>query len=238
METRKDRSSVFDLFLISIVLGLIAGRIIFVASNWQDFSSYIWYWLPYENYGGEIYLFRLLPWRFFNIFDGGLDILVMFVGYLFTASYWTMLVKKWRWNHMFPTIYFSGEVMLSVSFLLLGLSSGNTIWILEGFALTIFPLISIVLISYVNKIQKPKVEKDIFVVANIFLILMSCIVIGYIYLTGDINQYDKITLIALLVWTSLGLLFFIKDSKRVNVVIERVSSVRGIDINQPIKLPR
>lgn len=238
METRKDRSSVFDLFIISIFIGLLAGRIIHILSNWQEFTSFIWYWLPYERYGDQVYWFRLLPWKFFDIFDGGLNILVMFVGYLFSASFWSLIVKRWQWNHMFPTIYFSGEVMLSISFLLIGLSSANNAWIYEGFVLTVFPLISILLIGYVNKIQKPKVEKNIYVVANFALILISCAIIGYIYSTGEINQFEKITIIALFAWTILGLIFFIKDSKRANVVIERVSSVRGIDINQPIKLPR
>lgn len=238
MESRKDRSSVFDLFIISVFVGLLLGRVAYVLSNSQDFFGYIWYWLPYERYGEEVYWFRLLPWRLFNIFDGGLDILVMFVGYLFTASFWSVIVKKWRWNHMFPTIYFSGEVMLSISFLLIGLSSGNVTWIYEGLILAVLPLISILLIGYVNKIQKPSAEKKIYLFVNIFLILIATVVIGYIYTTGIVNPYDKITVIVLLIWTIFGLIYFIRDSNRVNVVIEKVSSVRGIDINQPIKLPK
>ncbi len=238
METRKDRSSVFDLFIIAIFLGLIAGRVMYILSNWLDFNSYVWYWLPYERYGTEVYWFRLLPWRFLNIFDGGLNILVMFVGYLFTASFWSTIVKKWKWNHMFPTIFFSGEVMLGISFLLIGLSSANPTWIYEGLILSVFPLISIILIRYVNKIQKPIVEKRIYVIANVVLISLASLVIGYIYSTGEMTQIAKITIVALLIFVVLGLLLFLKDSKRANVVIERVSSVRGIDLNQPIKLPK
>jgi hypothetical protein len=231
METRKDRSSVFDLFIISIFLGLIVGRIMYIFSNWQDFNSYVWYWLPYERYGTEVYWFRLLPWRFFNIFDGGLDILVMFVGYLFTASFWSTIVKKWKWNHMFPTIFFSGEVMLAISFLLMGLSSANPTWIYEGLILSVFPLVSIILIGYINKVQKPIIEKRIYLIANVILILLASLVIGYIYSTGDMTEVSKITIIALLIFVALSHLLFIKDSKRANVVIERVSSVRGMDIN-------
>lgn len=231
METRKDRSSVFDLFIISIFLGLIVGRIMYIFSNWQDFNSYVWYWLPYERYGTEVYWFRLLPWRFLNIFDGGLDILVMFVGYLFTASFWSTIVKKWKWNHMFPTIFFSGEVMLAISFLLMGLSSANPTWIYEGLILSVFPLVSIILIGYINKVQKPIIEKRIYLIANVILILLASLVIGYIYSTGDMTEVSKITIIALLIFVALSLLLFIKDSKRANVVIERVSSVRGMDIN-------
>jgi len=238
METRKDRSSTFDLFIVSIFVGLVLGRIMYILSNWENFSQLGWYWSPYERYQDVVYWFRILPWKFINIFDGGLNILVMFVGYLFTASFWSTFVKKWRWNNMFPTIFFSGEVMLSISFLLIGLSSKNPIWIYEGLILLVFPMISILLIRYVNKIQKPKRERSIYVIANIFLISISCLVIGYIYTTGEVDQLVKITVITLLVWTVLGLIFFIQDSKRANVVIEKVSSVRGIDINQPIKLPK
>ncbi|KKQ12114.1 MAG: hypothetical protein US24_C0005G0021 [candidate division WS6 bacterium GW2011_GWC2_36_7] len=237
MESRKDRSSVFDLFIVSIFLGLIAGRTIYILSNLQGFSQLIWYWLPYERYANEVYWFRLLPWKLFDIFDGGLNILIMFVGYLFTASFWSTFVKKWRWSDMFPTIYFSGEVMLSMSFILIGLSSGNSRWIYEGLVLLVFPVISVALIGYVNKIQKPQQEKRIYVAANILLVVLSCAAIGYIYFTGEI-QFERIATIALSVWTLGGLIFFIKDAKRANVVIEKVSSVRGVDINQPIKLPR
>lgn len=238
METRKDRSSVFDIFIISILFGLLASRIVYIFSNWQEFSSYIWYWLPYERYGDTIYWFRLMPWNLLNIFDGGIDIFILFVGYLFSVSFLSLLVKKWRWNHMFPTIYFSGVVMLAFSFVLIGLATQNTTWLWEGAAIIVFPIITLILIGYVNRIQKPKKEKNIYLFANILLILISSVTIGYIYTTGDINQFEKISLIFFLAGTFLGLIFFIKDSKRANVVIERVSSVRGIDINQPIKLPK
>lgn len=238
IESRKDRSSVFDLFLISIFLGFLLGRIIHIVSNYQDFSGYIWYWLPYEKYGEQVYWFRLLPWRFFNIFDGGLNILSMFVMYLFSASFWSSIVKKWRWNQMFPTIYFSGEIMLALSFVLLGLNTANASWIVQGGILLLFPVISVLLITFVNKIRKPLFEKRLYFGANLLLIVLSVGVITYIYISGDLDIYGKITLYAFLTWTVLGLIIFIKDSRKANVVIEKVSSVREIDINHPIKFPK
>ncbi len=238
IESRKDRSSVFDLFLISIFLGFLLGRIIHIVSNYQDFSGYIWYWLPYEKYGEQVYWFRLLPWRFFNIFDGGLNILSMFVMYLFSASFWSSIVKKWRWNQMFPTIYFSGEIMLALSFVLLGLNTANASWIVQGGILLLFPVISVLLITFVNKIRKPLFEKRLYFVANLLLIVLSVGVITYIYISGDLDIYGKITLYAFLTWTVFGLIIFIKDSRKANVVIEKVSSVREIDINHPIKFPK
>jgi len=235
MESRKDRSSVFDMFLISIFLGLIIGRIVFIVSNWDNYNL-IWGWLPYEKYGDKVYLFRLVPWNFLNIFDGGLNILGMFVGYLFCASTWSTFVKKWRWNHIFPTIYFSGESMFAISFLLLGLASANLTWIYEGLALLAFPIITLFLIRYVNRIEKPQKEKRIYLIANILLILGCVGVIGYIYLSGEVLVSERILTYFLFAWVAFGIIYFIRDLKRANVVIEKVSSVRGIEINQPIKL--
>ena len=65
--SRKNNSSVFDAFILSILLGIVIGRAMFVILNWTEFSQYIWYWLPYERYGNEIFMFRLLPWRFLRI---------------------------------------------------------------------------------------------------------------------------------------------------------------------------
>lgn len=236
VETRKDKSSIFDMFLISIFLGLIIGRIIYVISNWDTYAL-TWSWLPYEKYGDKVYLFRLLPWNLLNILDGGLNILAMFVGYLFCASAWSTFVKKWRWNHLFPTIYLSGETMFAISFLLLGLGSATMPWIYEGLILLVFPLISILLINYVNKIENPQKEKRIYLLSNILLSLVSCGAIGYIYISGGMDIYEKVCLYPLFGWVIISILLFIRDLKRANIVIEKVSSVRSFETNTPIKLP-
>ena len=101
IRSRKNRSSVFDIFLISSSLSLLVGRIVYIVLEWKTFSSYIWYWLPYEKYGDKIYLFRLLPWRFISIWDGGLDILGLFISLLLLLTLYSLVVKKWRWKQMF-----------------------------------------------------------------------------------------------------------------------------------------
>ena len=239
METRKNASSVFDIFLLSILGGLIAGRIIYVLSNWGDFSQTVWWWLPYERYGDQVYLFRLLPWKFLNIFDGGLDILVMFVAYLLSSSFLSSFVKRWSWKDTFPTIFFSGETMLSFSFLLLGLSNQNTTWLYEGLILLISPVISIILITYVNKIQKPQRERKIYLWANVLLSTLTGSGVGYIYLSGGLDIFEKVTVIIFLVWVAIGVLvFFLVARKTENIVIEKVSSVRSIEVGSPVKLSK
>lgn len=237
METRKDRSSTFDLFIISIFLGFVLGRIIYVVSNYNDFSGYIWYWLPYERYGDQVYWFRLLPWRFLNIFDGGLNILAMFVMYLLSASFWSSRVKKWRWGQMFPTIYFSGETMLALSFVLLGLNGANGTWVLQGALLLIFPVIAIFFINFVNRIQKPLLEKRIYLLVNVILSVVSAAIVGYIYMSGEINIYEQISMYIFFAWAFFSVILFVRDLKQANVVIEKVSSVREIGLNHSFKSP-
>lgn len=237
METRKDRSSTFDLFIVSIFLGFLVGRIVYVLSNYQDFAGYIWYWLPYEKYGDQVFWFRLLPWRFLNIFDGGLNILAMFVVYLLSASFWSSRVKKWRWGQMFPTIYFSGETMLAFSFILLGLNGANGTWVLQGGLLLIFPIISIFFINFVNRIQKPILEKRIYLLVNVILSCLSASIVGYIYVSGGLDIYEQISMYLFFAWTFFGVILFVRDLRKANVVIEKVSSVREIGINHSFKSP-
>lgn len=217
------------MFFVSIVSGLFLGRIAYIVFNWTEYSKYIWYWLPYERYGNEIYLFRLLPWRFFNIGDGGLEILIMFVTFLLVGTLWSSYVKKWRWDHMFPTIYFTAETMLGLSFLLSGLVARSYTWLWQGTVLLIFPLISIILINWVNRITDSRLEKRIYIMSNLFLILCSCLLILYIYiLSDDANLTEKIFSFILISWTLIGCLFFVKNSRKPKVKIERVSSVRSV----------
>jgi len=157
-ETRKDISSIFDIFIISLFSGLLLGRISYIISNWTRFASSVWYWLPYEKYGDEIYLFRVLPWRFFRVWDWGIDILTMFVGFLLVASLWVLFVKKWKWSHMFTTIFFTAQIMLAISFLLLGGVSRNEQWILQGIVMVLLPSVLFFLKNSIKRIMIGKKE--------------------------------------------------------------------------------
>ena len=139
---------------------------------------------------------------------------------------------------MFPTIYFSGETMLALSFMLLGLNGSNGDWAIQGLILLIFPIISILMINFVNRVQKPILEKRIYLLVNTILPCVSASIVGYIYNLGDINIYERIAMYVFFAWTFFSVIFFVKDLKQANVVIEKVSSVREIGINQSFKSPR
>ena len=115
-ETEKDRSSIFDVYIVSLLVGVILGRVGYIVSNLDEFMSFIWYWSPYEKYGDTTYIFRLLPWRFLRVWDGGIIIFALFVGFLLFSTFFVSILKKWRWKQIFFNIFFSGVFMLSLSF--------------------------------------------------------------------------------------------------------------------------
>jgi hypothetical protein len=240
-ETRKDNSSIFDIFILSSLLGIVAGRISYIISNWSSFSPYMWYWLPYEKYADKIFLFRVLPWRFLRIWDWGIDILWMFVGFIIITSIIILFVKKWKWSHVFPTIFFTVQSMFSVAFILLGGLTKNNDWLIQGSIMLLLIVVLSILCASVKKVMIGKKEGKVLMILNIFFILLSSTYIVYSYLSTNITQMEKIGAITFGIWSLIGIIGYISDSKKDNVIIEKVSSVRvvsPIDVNQPIKLPK
>lgn len=241
METRKDVSSVYDIFLTSVFGGLIVGRICHIIINWEKFSSFIWYWLPYERYGDQVYLFRLLPWRFMRVWDWGIDLLSMFVAFLLIATFWVLILKRWKWSHLFPTIFFTAESMLAVSFSLVGASTGNQEWLTQGIIMILLPLVLFFLKNSVKKVIVGEKELKILMLLDIFFIFLTSTYVTYTYAIADINNTEKASVITFALWSLLGIIFYIKEIKQADITIEKVSSVHTVsrlDINQPIRLPK
>lgn len=241
METGKDRSSVFDMYMLSLLSGVSIGRLGYILSNISEFAGFIWYWSPYEKYGDTIYLFRLLPWRFFRVWDGGIMILSFFVGFLLFATILTVFFKKWRWRQMFFTIYFSALLMLAFSFLYTA-AAASSIEILKIALILFFAVILFFIGSLVVTRKNIKWTKRKNTVAHLgnVIIILTTIYINYKFLSSGISIAEKVSIYTLDFWTVLAMFLFISDMKRKKVDIEKVSSVQNIslpEINQPIKLP-
>lgn len=237
-ETRKNRTSIFDTFLISITLGLIMGRISYLSIHWSEYSRYAWYFLPYERYGNTVYLFRLLPWRLLRIWDGGLTIFVAMIAFLIILTFLTVLYKKWRWYQVYFPIFFSTASMLGASFVYLGIVDDYVSWIIKGVVLVLSPVIfwatsKILLVT----IRKGVKRRKTLVYIGVLIVTLMSIYISYDYLSGTVSKFEFIFVILLLSWVAIMDLFTIIDLNRPNVEIERVSSVRAVDIeiNQPIR---
>ena len=242
IETGKDRSSTFDVYLFSLISGIIVGRIGYIISNMNEFSGYIWYWSPYEKYGDVVYIFRLLPWRFLRIWDGGIVVFVMFVGFLIAASILVTFTKKWRWRQMYFVIFFSDLLMLSLSFLFISSTASDLNLFLTSVILFVcaisFFIISLV-VSRKKKIKWRK-RKNIIGYTGASIILLVCIYLSFKFLAKEVSSVETISIYALDIWVVLSTLLFTADMKRKRVNIEKISSIGGIslpEINQPIHLP-
>jgi len=240
-ETRKDRSSIFDTFIISIILGLSIGRISFLRINWSEYGRYAWYFLPYEKYGDTVYMFRLLPWRLFRIWDGGLTIFVAMIGFLLILTLLVLFSRKWKWYQVFFPIYFAMTSMLGLSFLYLGMIEDYRAWIVRGILLVIVPLAfwsvsKILLFLIKNGIKRRK----ILVYIGILIVTITSVYISYEYLSDTVSTFEFISVIILLVWTAIMDIYTVIEINRPKVEIEKFSTVRavGIEINQPIRIKK
>lgn len=238
--TGKNNSSIFDIFIVSTVFGSIVGRISYIITEWGDFSRYIWYWLPYEKYGDQVFFFRLLPWRFLRFWDWGNDTFAMFVGVAVISTLFVIFVKRWKWSHLFPAIFYSVFAMLGLSIFFSGCNVDNREWIEQGVFMLVIVFFTFFIRYLLYKKSSPKIAK-VLLNFEVISILVSVLYISYAYISSDMILMEKIDLVVFVSWSLLGLLFHVIDSNRASVVIEKVSSVRPVslsDINQQIRLPK
>jgi quinol-cytochrome oxidoreductase complex cytochrome b subunit len=189
-----------------------------------------------------MYFFRLLPWRFFGIWDGGIVLISLFVSFIIITTLLVLFYKKWRWKHMFFPIYLSSLSMLSFSFVSIGIEQNNSSWILQGILIMIFLILVFFAYKLLDKkISKIQKKKSLFSWFGIISVLISAAYVVYIYLSIDIPMLERINIYVFGVWVIISCVFFLIDLQKANVSIEKLSSVSSIsviDINQPIKLPR
>lgn len=230
IETRKNRSSVFDIYLLSGFLSVIIGRVVYIILAWDTaFSSFIWYWLPYEKYGDNIYLFRLLPWRFFSIWDGGLIILAVFVSMILSLTFFSLVIKKWKWEDMFFPTFFSSTVILALSFIYTGIVSGFNTWAYRGIALIAILGVFFFLYRFISKIVKDSSrERYVFGYLGVLIVLVSSIYILSLYLSQELTILENVFVGIFLVWSLTMSFFFISDLRKARVKIQSVSTVRSV----------
>jgi hypothetical protein len=86
-----------------------------------------------------------------------------------------------------------------------------------------------------------KKEIRILAVLDVIFIVLTVIYTAYTYLTIEISDIERGGVITFIIWTFLGIIYYLYDLRKDNVTIEKVSSVRAvspIDVNQPVKLPQ
>jgi len=239
--TRKWNTSVFDMFFVSLFFGLLGGRASYIISNWQEFNQYIWYWLPYEKYGDQVFFFRLLPWRFFRIWDWEIQIIVMFVSFVIIGILWVLFVKKWKWSHMYTPIFTTAVIMISLSFVLIGMFVNNLEWFFQGI-ITLLPLL---LLTYLQKNIRKRIigrkEVRILAVTEIIFLSISVLYFSFSYITAEITKLESISLFVFLGIFIISSIAYIIEVNKANVTIETLSSldtISGYEIGKDIRFSK
>ncbi len=239
--SRKNNSSVFDIFFISVIIGILVGRLVYVVSNWSsEYSSLPWYWLPYERYGDDVYLFRLLPWKLLKIWDGQLDILFTFLGIILMQTISVLFLKKWKWGDLFPPIYLSNWVMMGLSYFFVGIQSGNNLWLKQGWIILIPFIVFIITQAIILKVYLGSKKEEVSRILYILFAVVALFVIGYVYISLSLTTLTTIGFVILSIWYVAGIIAYIISSRKEgNVTIKTVSSVRQVslpEVSKPVRL--
>lgn len=239
--SRKNNSSVFDIFFISVIIGILVGRLVYVISSWSsEYSSLPWYWLPYERYGDDVYLFRLLPWKLLKIWDGQLDILFTFLGIILMQTISVLFLKKWKWGDLFPPIYLSNWVMMGLSYFFVGIQSGNNLWLKQGWIILIPFIVFIITQAIILKVYLGSKKEEVSRILYILFAIVALFVIGYVYISLSLTTLTTIGFVILSIWYVAGIIAYIISSRKEgNVTIKTVSSVRQVslpEVSKPVRL--
>jgi len=165
------------------------------------------------------------------IWDGGLVILSMFVSLLFFMTFYSVVVKKWRWKHMFFPVYFSATAMLGSSFIITGLLGGVNEWVYKGVVLVVLLGLFFVTFKFIYRIvSDPVKEKYILGYIGLGIVWVSSIYIAYIHLVDKLSLLENLTVAGFLLWSLLFGIFFVLDLRKARVSIQTRSSIRSVQI--------
>lgn len=177
----KDNNSLFDLSLVASLFAFLMARIAYIIEYWKEYSQFAWFYIPYERYGEDVYLFRLMPWRLFRLWDGGYTVLAALVGFIAMAFYFVVRYKKWDFREMFkvinPPIYFLlGSILILMEFVVgseVNVTAAIILLVGTGFYLMLDTLLNYTL-------RKTPERKDVilsysFVLFSLFAVVITCI---------------------------------------------------------------
>lgn len=242
--SHKDRNSVFDMWFFTILFAMFWARLSFIIANWELFDSLPWALAPYERYGEDIYFFRLLPWRFFDLRDGGFLFTSIFSAYILFAFLYNVLVKRWNWREMFLPVILSAEVLLVFVLIVYGALVGFPDIVLGGFFIGAVILGFMGIIMFLRLMLKKNYLVGIlpglinFVV--MIFILISFALITRLFLSYDISPMDRVNVFVMNITGVVLAFYFIFIEKRKKDTKESVilgGSRRSVimNVNKPSK---
>ncbi len=237
--TKKDGNSVFDMFLILLILVIVGGRVSYILANPSEFAEVTWFWSPYERYSDGFYLFRLLPWKYFRVWDGGYLYTASFASFILAGFMYSSIVKKWKWKHMMNVIYTPAMIMLSLTLFLSGLFSQSIDVLYQGVHLGSIVLVYLVASTIVKRMGKAGEKFRPYIV--MFFVAIATAYVVFTLLSSDVTAWDRINIYILGATTIVSIVAYLIDVNKVVMNIETVTNIRGptiISTNQPVKMRR
>ncbi len=244
--THKDRNSIFDMWLLTVVFSMLWARISFIIVNWHLFSGLVWSIVPYERYGDEIFLFRLLPWRFFDIFDGGFLFTSVFTAYLIFAFVYSIYFKKWKWREMFFPVIISAQAFLCITLIVYGALMRFPEVLYGGLVVALIIVVFLGIIWLLRTIFQKREDYNVDLLngvvhlLTIIFVFVSFAIITRLFLLHEITLIDQINLVLMNIAGVVMTIYFIfvekkpGDSQK-SVLMNKGKSVT-ININKPLKV--
>lgn len=209
----KDSNSVFDQWFLATFIMMIWGRVAYVINNWAEFSNWYWFYIPYEKYGDQIYLFRAMPWKLFQFWDGGFLFIPMFLCYLVVSYLFVVYFKRWRWREMMIAVLGSANFMLALTLILYGIFINNESIRSYGVYILILVCGYLVIVGILKFLYRAK--KEVFVKVGQLVIVLFTLgdiwLISYIFLSRGITDIDTYHVYGFVVFASFMLMAYIYD---------------------------
>jgi hypothetical protein len=241
VKTGKNQNSIFDGYFLSAIVMVIWGRFTYILTNPIDYEGLIWSFIPYERYPDGFFLFRLLPWRYFRIWDGEFLFTGLFIGFILAAFIFSTIYKRWRWREMMGTVIFTASTYMGLLLFVSGFLVENADLLKQGLITLIITIGYFIVSNLFRKIFQLKRPK-FFEKLNYYLIFIFSLVVSYYIpsalLQSDITNWDRFNLNIFAIFSVCSHIIFIIDLFRKSVKIKTEYKTRSVNIsaNQPIKI--
>lgn len=228
----KNLTSIFDQWMLSAFVIAFWGRVSYIIANWHQYSQIPWFYLPYEKYGSDVYFFRLLPWKFIAMWDGGFLFTGLIVAFLFFNFVYVTFIKKWNWSEMLAPVVISSHFMLGSILAIYGSFIGQNDIVLYGGI-----LLGIVVIFYLLRLVKWKVGEIVYI--DILYILSSFGFIAAVFWIGNITWIDKVNVVVMIVIAVLISAVYHRDCNNPESEEEEIDTrTVSISTNKAIKVKK
>jgi hypothetical protein len=232
--TGKDRNSIFDLYFVSGFIALVWSRVSYILANISSFTDIPWSIFPYEKYVDGVYVFRLLPWRYLRIWDGGILFTGLFAGFSIAAFIYATRIKKWNWRQIMSSVVVSSNLMFGLTLYIYGAGIiSNSDVLNHGVYVVEISLIYLILDNLVRVFVKlgGRLKERI---SDGLLLLYSFVASGYLYKLFSENRLSDWDVINTQVFGVSILVFIViyvfLMLRKENISIESVSGAINPDI--------